>query len=294
MTLHPLIDRARLESLIRRKRVAIERLSEKLADAELERQVLERELGRVTLAGANGAALAQAVEQRPRKAHVAGSSPVGGPAPRGNDSAEPAVTNGGAPCAAGAPAAPSAPSAGKAATHEEPEHPLRPTERDSGGSGAASSSGDSTRDPEVEPTRQHPSPPDRRRGDASRFHPGFIDETGKRHGRLMVLARAQNVAGNARWNCRCDCGETLIVEGIALRAGNVRSCRTCRGQVPREAVAAIKPDTTRRTVRCTHLFAAGLCPHVGCTHWDGRRSTAEPTYRGDTANARISRGRSGT
>ncbi len=72
------------------------------------------------------------------------------------------------------------------------------------------------------------------RGDASRFsHPGFVDMTGKCIGKLVVVSRAPNVSGNARWHCKCDCGEFCVLEGIKLRdvlkRGSTNySCPKCR------------------------------------------------------------------
>jgi len=52
-----------------------------------------------------------------------------------------------------------------------------------------------------------------------------IDETGKRHGRLTVIERVENVDGGAaRWLCRCDCGKHTLATGRQLRAGSKKSC----------------------------------------------------------------------
>jgi len=78
----------------------------------------------------------------------------------------------------------------------------------------------------------------------------FVDMTGRRVGRLIVLRRAANVNGNARWLCRCDCGAEVIEEGIKLRRASAQfkagernypiSCRACRTR---------KPGTVRRRVQ---------------------------------------------
>lgn len=53
----------------------------------------------------------------------------------------------------------------------------------------------------------------------------FIDETGNRYERLLVLERVENDKNRrARWLCHCDCGNEKIVSGKALRSGNTRSC----------------------------------------------------------------------
>ena len=55
------------------------------------------------------------------------------------------------------------------------------------------------------------------------------DRVGERHGRLVVLFRAENKvepsgATRAQWRCICDCGKGLTVTGHALAKGNTRSC----------------------------------------------------------------------
>jgi hypothetical protein len=55
--------------------------------------------------------------------------------------------------------------------------------------------------------------------------PKFIDRTGQRFGKLVVLSR-MGVGANKKvlWKCRCDCGkETNVVAG-ALVTGNTTSC----------------------------------------------------------------------
>lgn len=53
----------------------------------------------------------------------------------------------------------------------------------------------------------------------------FIDLTGQRFGRLVVLERAEDDKNkNPRWRCRCDCGNETVVLGHHLRTGNTRSC----------------------------------------------------------------------
>ena len=55
----------------------------------------------------------------------------------------------------------------------------------------------------------------------------LIDRTGDRYARLTVIDRAPNRGGkdqNARWVCRCDCGETVTAYGQDLARGKVKSC----------------------------------------------------------------------
>lgn len=51
----------------------------------------------------------------------------------------------------------------------------------------------------------------------------FIDRTGERFGRLLVVRRAE-CAGRVRWECLCDCGATAIVLAESLQSGRTVSC----------------------------------------------------------------------
>jgi len=50
------------------------------------------------------------------------------------------------------------------------------------------------------------------------------EETGNRYGRLVVIKKTDNKIGGAKWLCQCDCGNTTIVFGTALRQGTTKSC----------------------------------------------------------------------
>jgi hypothetical protein len=55
----------------------------------------------------------------------------------------------------------------------------------------------------------------------------IIDRIGQRYERLIVLSRAPNKNErdtNARWNCRCDCGNLVIAYGQDLARGKFKSC----------------------------------------------------------------------
>ena len=54
-----------------------------------------------------------------------------------------------------------------------------------------------------------------------------IDLTGKRFGRLTVVGFTciDPTSGQAKWECRCDCGSTRFVFGANLRRGTTRGCR---------------------------------------------------------------------
>lgn len=63
----------------------------------------------------------------------------------------------------------------------------------------------------------------------------FIDLTGQRFGRLLVLDRATNDAqGRARWRCACDCGNEAVITRHHLRDGRTKSCGCLRRDVASE------------------------------------------------------------
>ena len=49
-----------------------------------------------------------------------------------------------------------------------------------------------------------------------------IDLTGQRFGRLVVIGRSEEK--RSYWNCKCECGNEIIVRGDSLRSGHTKSC----------------------------------------------------------------------
>lgn len=62
-----------------------------------------------------------------------------------------------------------------------------------------------------------------------------IDETGKRYGLLTVVRESHVKQYKTYWECLCDCGMTVFVQGDSLRSGNSKSCG-CRGTRPPNSV----------------------------------------------------------
>lgn len=76
-----------------------------------------------------------------------------------------------------------------------------------------------------------------------RHPPNYKDMTGLRFDRLVVLCRAGNTpAGQAKWRCLCDCGNTTEVCGQRLRNGKAKSCGCLMVEKSRER--AIARNTT--------------------------------------------------
>lgn len=56
----------------------------------------------------------------------------------------------------------------------------------------------------------------------------LIDITGVRFGRLVVVGRSSNAtSGGARWQCRCDCGECVVIRTGRLTSGSQHQCVEC-------------------------------------------------------------------
>jgi hypothetical protein len=57
------------------------------------------------------------------------------------------------------------------------------------------------------------------------MRPNFIDLTGQRFGRLLVVEVAGRTgSGNVTWKCQCDCGNISFPSGTFLRLGLTCSC----------------------------------------------------------------------
>ena len=52
----------------------------------------------------------------------------------------------------------------------------------------------------------------------------FIDLTGQKFGRLLVLERAENKYGRTAWKCKCDCGNYKEVTSHDLKLQKIKSC----------------------------------------------------------------------
>lgn len=64
-----------------------------------------------------------------------------------------------------------------------------------------------------------------------------IDLVNKRFGRLTVTAFAgTGKNGNAQWECHCDCGNVVVVDGYLLRKGSTKSCGCLRRERGREVM----------------------------------------------------------
>lgn len=83
----------------------------------------------------------------------------------------------------------------------------------------------------------------------------FIDITGERFGRLTALERAGRNPknGNVLWRCKCDCGNSVIVDGSLLRRKITRSCGCLRRERGRQSVKQ-NQDFINRAGDTSHLL----------------------------------------
>lgn len=93
----------------------------------------------------------------------------------------------------------------------------------------------------------------------------FIDLTGRRFGRLTVVAQAPSVmcsrGGRVRpitmWSCVCDCGNNCMVDGANLRARRTQSC----GCYQREVASMYCHDIGIRSGKESASFRHGDTVH---------------------------------
>ena len=84
----------------------------------------------------------------------------------------------------------------------------------------------------------------------------FIDHTGERFGRLVVLRRgddyvAPNGAHHVMWVCRCDCGNEVTVDVCQLTGGKTLSC----GCYKKDACAEAHTTHGGRYDRLYHVYS---------------------------------------
>ena len=56
----------------------------------------------------------------------------------------------------------------------------------------------------------------------------LIDLTGQRYGRLTALRKTATRGGRVAWECRCECGGSVVVQASDLRTGHTSSCGCLR------------------------------------------------------------------
>ena len=92
----------------------------------------------------------------------------------------------------------------------------------------------------------------------------FVDLTGRRFGRLVVLARSHSQGGDVFWVCECDCGSVKTISGHSLRRGRTKSCGCLHNEIATAQLMNMpeenrhKLDTTTHGLRHTRLYGVWL------------------------------------
>ena len=91
----------------------------------------------------------------------------------------------------------------------------------------------------------------------------LIDLTGQKFGRLTVVERHGVKDGHAAWLCKCDCGNTTVVNGRNLRNGRTTSC----GCLHKEQLSA---RSITHGLTNTRLHRIWHCMINRCTYEKGK------------------------
>ena len=109
----------------------------------------------------------------------------------------------------------------------------------------------------------------------------FIDLTGERFGRLIVVARAENKKKRTAWLCRCDCGDEKAIRADDLKRGKTVSCGCFHDESARavNTTHGLRKDPlydvlVKMKDRCYNQNANQYCDYGGrgisvCDEWMG-------------------------
>lgn len=90
----------------------------------------------------------------------------------------------------------------------------------------------------------------------------LIDMAGQKFGRLTVIREVDNSqyrSNAAMWECRCDCGNTIVVKGVSLRTGHTKSCG-CYG------IDKIREFATKHGESGTRLYQTWADMKIRCNN----------------------------
>ena len=117
----------------------------------------------------------------------------------------------------------------------------------------------------------------------------FIDLTGLRFGRLVVVHKSEAKGNMTRWLCRCDCGRESVVYGNNLRRGYTASCGCYRHECENARAANKRTHGESHGNNITRLYRiwSGMMTrcfnekHKTFEHYGGRGITVCGEWRND-------------
>lgn len=96
-----------------------------------------------------------------------------------------------------------------------------------------------------------------------RKHKPYVDLSGTRFGRLVVTRMAgYDDRGSIRWECRCDCNNTIVTRSDRLKSGRAKSC----GCLQREFVAEVGHKNRTHGLCYTSLYRIWTLIIQRCTN----------------------------
>lgn len=86
----------------------------------------------------------------------------------------------------------------------------------------------------------------------------FIDITGNKYGKLTAIERVgKDKYNNAVWLCKCDCGNTKIIDGKSLRDLHTKSCGCLKSESSRSRT--LKHNGTGTRLHSTWMSMKKRC-----------------------------------
>ena len=110
--------------------------------------------------------------------------------------------------------------------------------------------------------------------------PGLVNRIGNRYGVLTVIGWAVNDRyGNAQWNCRCDCGNFVMILGQQLTKGQ-KSCGCITSHLrPYESLYNRLKTMTKHSVRLSYEEFEEFTKSSEC-HYCGKTLIWRERYAG--------------
>ena len=82
----------------------------------------------------------------------------------------------------------------------------------------------------------------------------FIDLTGQRFGKLIVISRTENRGEKVCWKCKCDCGGIIEATSTALMQGDTCSCGCLKQSRGEEKIKQILVDNNIKFIQEVKFF----------------------------------------